>query len=161
MWWRYIIQVRYIRAVCKTFAQNEPLILKNVFQCKFFGNISSFFCSVSTLLAYLRHFDASADIYLGERYGYQLLSPNGFNYITGGGGIVFSLSVVEKLVKICRCPTASSPDDMIIALCLQRIGIEPIHSARFHQVRICLHFIAYFAKNMFYVFHFVNFSFKI
>lgn len=70
--------------------------------------------SVSTLLVYLKRFDANADVYLGERYGYQLLSPNGFNYITGGGGIVFSLSVVEKLVHFCRCPTSSSPDDMII-----------------------------------------------
>lgn len=98
-------------------------------------------CSVSTLLGYLKRFDANADIYLGERYGYQLLSPNGFNYITGGGGIVFSLSVIEKLAHICRCPSPHSPDDMIIALCLQRIGIEPIHSSRFHQVRFGLHFI--------------------
>lgn len=98
-------------------------------------------CSVSTLLGYLKRFDANADIYLGERYGYQLLSPNGFNYITGGGGIVFSLSVIEKLVHICRCPSPHSPDDMIIALCLQRIGIEPIHSSRFHQVRLGSHFI--------------------
>ena len=92
--------------------------------------------SVSTLLGYLRRFDANADIYLGERYGFQLFSPNGFNYITGGGGIVFSLSVIEKLVHICRCPSPTSPDDMIIALCLQRIGIEPIHSSRFHQVTV-------------------------
>lgn len=91
--------------------------------------------SVSTLLTYLKRFDANADVYLGERYGYQLLSSTGFNYITGGGGIVFSLSVIEKIVHICRCPDISSPDDMIIALCLQRIGIEPIHSSRFHQVR--------------------------
>lgn len=28
---------------------------------------------------------------------------------------------------------------MIIALCLQRVGIEPIHSSRFHQVRLSLH----------------------
>ncbi|XP_055295645.1 beta-1,3-glucosyltransferase [Sitodiplosis mosellana] len=90
---------------------------------------------VSTLLGYLKRFNANADVYLGERYGYQLLSRNGFNYITGGGGIVFSLSVIEKLVQNCRCPSSSSPDDMIIALCLQRIGIEPIHSSRFHQAR--------------------------
>lgn len=74
------------------------------------------------------------DIYLGERYGYQLLAPNGFNYITGGGGIVFSVGALRKLVAYCRCPSPTSPDDMIIALCLQRLGIEPIHSSRFHQV---------------------------
>lgn len=90
--------------------------------------------SISTMLTYLQHFDPNMDIYLGERYGYQLLSSNGFNYITGGGGIVFSLSVIEKLVENCQCPTSSSPDDMIIGLCLQYAGIEPIHSSRFHQV---------------------------
>lgn len=91
-------------------------------------------------------------MYLGERYGYQLLSPNGFNYITGGGGIVFSLSVVEKLVQSCTCPTPSSPDDMIIALCLQRIGIEPIHSSRFHQVKYLFFVTAIFLLNQFMVY---------
>lgn len=90
------------------------------------------------MLTYLKQFNANTDIYLGERYGYQLLLPNGFNYITGGGGIVFSLSVIEKLVENCQCPSASSPDDMIIALCLQRAGIEPIHSSRFHQVKFLI-----------------------
>lgn len=101
------------------------------------GTIS--FDSVRTLLQYIRRFNPNDNVYLGERYGYQLLSPNGFNYITGGGGIVFSLNVVEKLLQSCTCPTPSSPDDMIIALCLQRIGIEPIHSSRFHQVKYSLH----------------------
>lgn len=118
---------------------------------------------MSTLLGYLKRFDANADIYLGERYGYQLLSPNGFNYITGGGGIVFSLSVIEKLAHICRCPSPHSPDDMIIALCLQRIGIEPIHSSRFHQVRFGLHFIKNvpltFDDNAFACFLLLHFSF--
>lgn len=71
---------------------------------------------------------------MGERYGYRLHSSDGFNYITGGGGIVFSLSVVKKLVNNCSCPSDSSPDDMIIAMCLQRLGIPSIHSSKFHQV---------------------------
>lgn len=74
------------------------------------------------------------DLYLGERYGYRLLSPDGFNYITGGGGIVFSVSTIDKLVKQCSCPTSSAPDDMIIGICLKQLGIEPIHSSLFHQV---------------------------
>lgn len=93
--------------------------------------------SIPTLLAYLRNFDPSTDIYLGERYGYQLLSRYGFNYITGGAGIVFSLSAIEKLVESCRCPAPTSPDDMILALCLQKMDVEPMHSSRFHQVRLC------------------------
>lgn len=52
-----------------------------------------------------------------------------------GGGIVFSLSVIEKLLENCQCPSPTSPDDMILALCLQRMDIEPMHSSRFHQVR--------------------------
>ncbi|KAJ6650035.1 Beta-1,3-glucosyltransferase, partial [Pseudolycoriella hygida] len=75
------------------------------------------------------------DIYLGERYGYRLLSPDGFNYITGGGGIVFSIRTIKKLVNRCSCPTRSAPDDMIIGVCLKQLGIEPIHSPRFHQAR--------------------------
>lgn len=71
---------------------------------------------------------------MGERYGYRLHSSDGFNYITGGGGIVFSLNVIKILLKHCNCPAASSPDDMIIGLCLQRLNIEAIHSSRFHQV---------------------------
>lgn len=79
-------------------------------------------------------YNATDKIYLGERYGYRLLAPDGFNYITGGGGIVFSKPTIQKLVKECICPSDSSPDDMIVAVCLQRIGVEPIHSSRFHQV---------------------------
>lgn len=79
-------------------------------------------------------YNATDDIYLGERYGYRLMAHDGFNYITGGGGIVFSISTIQKLVKECICPSDSSPDDMIVAVCLQRIGVEPIHSSRFHQV---------------------------
>ncbi len=74
------------------------------------------------------------DLYLGERYGYRLLSPDGFNYITGGGGIVFSIRTVKKLIERCSCPTSSAPDDMIIGICLKQLGIEPIHSSLFHQV---------------------------
>lgn len=109
--------------------------------------------SITTLLDYLRHFNPSADIYLGERYGYQLLTPNGFNYITGGGGIVFSVNVIKELAKSCTCPSLSSPDDMIIALCLQRLGIEPIHSSRFHQVRFLFAFlVAHIFYSIFFFF---------
>lgn len=74
------------------------------------------------------------DLYLGERYGYRLLSPDGFNYITGGGGIIFSITTIKKLVEQCSCPTSSAPDDMIIGICLKQMQIEPIHSSQFHQV---------------------------
>jgi UDP-glucose:O-linked fucose beta-1,3-glucosyltransferase len=72
---------------------------------------------------------------LGERYGYHLLSNNGYNYITGGGGMVINLKVLQTLVKSCQCPSATSPDDMIIATCLHLENIEPIHSPLFKQAR--------------------------
>lgn len=73
---------------------------------------------------------------MGERYGYDLSShDNGYNYITGGGGIVFNLKTVRKLVNSCTCPTASSPDDMIFGICLKSSNIDAIHSSLFHQAR--------------------------
>lgn len=97
------------------------------------------FCSsVKQLQQTLGCYDSYVDdLYLGERYGYRLLSPDGFNYITGGGGIVFSVTTIHKLLNQCSCPTSSAPDDMIIAICLKQLGIEPIHSSLFHQVLYC------------------------
>lgn len=73
---------------------------------------------------------------LGERYGFYLHYPQGYNYITGGGGIVFSRALLEKLVlSSCECPAVSSPDDMYLAgICLKLLGIAVTHSPLFHQV---------------------------
>lgn len=92
--------------------------------------------STSSLSEYLGCFDRNDYIYLGERYGFDLFSDdNGFNYITGGGGIVFNVKTVNKIVESCSCPSLSSPDDMVIASCLTQFDIEPIHSTLFHQAR--------------------------
>lgn len=92
--------------------------------------------SISSLTEYLGCFDKSDYIYLGERYGYDLFTEdNGYNYITGGGGIVLNLKTLRKLVKRCTCPSALSPDDMIIASCLKSMNIDAIHSSLFHQAR--------------------------
>lgn len=92
--------------------------------------------STSSLSEYLGCFDRNDYVYLGERYGYDLFSDdNGYNYITGGGGIVFNMKTVKKIVESCTCPSISSPDDMIIASCLKQFEIEPIHSTLFHQAR--------------------------
>lgn len=92
--------------------------------------------STSSLSEYLGCFDKKEFIYLGERYGYDLFSEDsGYNYITGGGGIVFNVKTVRRIVESCSCPTPSSPDDMIIASCLKQFEIEPIHSTLFHQAR--------------------------
>lgn len=133
-WWHFVqVKFNFIDNIYRTMNNKQF-----EFMTEYWNSLDFIqFCSVPTLLAYLRNFDASTDIYLGERYGYQLLSRYGFNYITGGAGIVFSLSVIEKLVESCRCPAPTSPDDMILALCLQRMDVEPMHSSRFHQVRLC------------------------
>lgn len=75
-------------------------------------------------------YDSSEAIALGERYGYST-----YDYITGGGGMVFSRKCVEMIVHNCGCPANDSPDDMIIGMCLLRIGIPIIHSPLFHQAR--------------------------
>lgn len=96
----------------------------------------NFLNSTSSLSEYLGCFDRNEHVYLGERYGFDLFSDDGgSNYITGGGGIVFNLKTVRKIVESCTCPSPSSPDDMIIAACLKQHDIEPIHSSLFHQAR--------------------------
>lgn len=57
------------------------------------------------------------------------------NSISGGGGIILSVRILKNLAKTCSCPSNSSPDDMIIAACLQRLDVVPIHSSLFHQAR--------------------------
>uniref|UniRef100_A0A182JVD8 Fringe-like glycosyltransferase domain-containing protein n=1 Tax=Anopheles christyi TaxID=43041 RepID=A0A182JVD8_9DIPT len=92
--------------------------------------------STSSLAQFLSCYDPSRDLYLGERYGYHLMGTDGgYNYVTGGGGIVLSVAILDALQQTCECPSASSPDDMILAACLQRLGIRPIHSPLFHQAR--------------------------
>ncbi|XP_049288708.1 beta-1,3-glucosyltransferase [Anopheles funestus] len=92
--------------------------------------------SSASLARFLSCYDANRDLYLGERYGYHLMGPDGgYNYVTGGGGIVLSVAILDALQQTCECPSASSPDDMILAACLQRLGIRPIHSNLFHQAR--------------------------
>lgn len=92
--------------------------------------------STSSLSEYLGCFDKNDFVYLGERYGYDLFSEDsGYNYITGGGSIVFSIKTVRKITESCSCPSPDSPDDMIIASCLKQLEIEPIHSTLFHQAR--------------------------
>lgn len=76
------------------------------------------------------------DLYLGERYGFLLLdNEQSYNYITGGGGIVLSRPTLSKLANNCQCPSAASPDDMILAACLSQYGVVATHSSLFHQAR--------------------------
>ncbi|XP_017023814.1 beta-1,3-glucosyltransferase [Drosophila kikkawai] len=87
---------------------------------------------VSALLSCHNH---SELVYVGQRYGYRLHAPDGFNYHTGGAGILLSLPLVRLIVDRCSCPSASAPDDMILGYCLQVLGVPAVPAAGMHQAR--------------------------
>lgn len=90
--------------------------------------------SFRRLVNLLSCYDSNSDIALGERYGYGLDSEYGYDYITGGGGMIFSKAMVEKLAD-CHCRKDDAPDDMHIGMCLSSLDISVVHSPRFHQAR--------------------------
>ena len=50
-------------------------------------------------------YDHKKPVFIGERYGYGLNTGNGYPYITGGGGMLFSRAAVEQWKKNgCQCP---------------------------------------------------------
>ncbi|KAL7740663.1 hypothetical protein ACLKA6_000036 [Drosophila palustris] len=91
--------------------------------------------SVPRLSALLSCYNHTEHIYLGERYGYRLYAPDGFNYHTGGAGIVLSVPLLRLIVEHCSCPAASAPDDMILGYCLQALGVPALHASGLHQAR--------------------------
>ncbi|KAJ8967510.1 hypothetical protein NQ314_002825 [Rhamnusium bicolor] len=93
--------------------------------------------SVHRMQQLLTCYDASEEVALGERYGYNVLSPRGYNYITGGGGMVFSRPLLDKLIQkgVCDCPSLNTPDDMFLGICIAGLGVSVTHSPFFHQAR--------------------------
>ncbi|KAF2898307.1 hypothetical protein ILUMI_07878 [Ignelater luminosus] len=93
--------------------------------------------SVARLQQLLTCYDSTTPVALGERYGYNIHNKQGYNYITGGGGIVLSRVLLDKLgVRgTCKCPSISSPDDMFLGVCIARLGVDITHSPLFHQAR--------------------------
>ena len=74
---------------------------------------------------------------IGERYGYRTSYMHGYDYLTGGAGVVLSAAAVEQMIKpgVCECPTETTPDDMyLFGVCLSHLGIKVTHSPLFHQV---------------------------
>ncbi|XP_077422151.1 beta 3-glucosyltransferase a isoform X2 [Vanacampus margaritifer] len=91
--------------------------------------------SLPRLRSLLSCYRPSEAVYLGERYGYGL-SQGGYSYITGGGGMVFSREAVERLLQSgCKCYSDDAPDDMVLGMCLNALGIPATHSPLFHQAR--------------------------
>uniref|UniRef100_A0A3Q1C8U7 Fringe-like glycosyltransferase domain-containing protein n=1 Tax=Amphiprion ocellaris TaxID=80972 RepID=A0A3Q1C8U7_AMPOC len=90
--------------------------------------------SLPRLQVLLSCYDPSEPVCLGERYGYGL-SQGGYSYITGGGGMVFSREAVVRLLNSgCKCYSNDAPDDMVLGMCLNALGLPVTHSPLFHQV---------------------------
>lgn len=94
------------------------------------------FFSVLRMQQLLTCYDNTDLLALGERYGYNVYNTRGYNYITGGGGIVFSRPLLNKLTEngVCECPSINTPDDMYLGICIARLGVPITHSPLFHQV---------------------------
>lgn len=51
--------------------------------------------------------------------------------------MVFSREAVEQLLQSgCRCYSNDAPDDMVLGMCLNALGLPVTHSPLFHQVRL-------------------------
>ncbi|KAI4462234.1 ionotropic receptor 20a-related [Holotrichia oblita] len=93
--------------------------------------------SIPRLQQFLTCYDPNWIIAIGERYGYNVLSSEGYNYITGGGGTIFSKKMIQLLTKPgnCVCPSPSTPDDMFLGICISKLDGKMVHSPFFHQAR--------------------------
>ncbi|XP_041054519.1 beta 3-glucosyltransferase a isoform X1 [Carcharodon carcharias] len=91
--------------------------------------------SIPRLQRLLSCYNPKEPVFLGERYGYGL-GTGGYSYITGGGGIVFSREAVKQLLASgCSCYSNDAPDDMVLGMCFNSLGIPVTHSPLFHQAR--------------------------
>lgn len=83
-------------------------------------------------------YNPNTPLAIGERYGFRVWDRSrGYEYLTGGAGLVLSKPLVHEMVQPgkCDCPSATTPDDMyLFGICLTRIGVQPVHSQLFHQV---------------------------
>ncbi|GMR59628.1 hypothetical protein PMAYCL1PPCAC_29823, partial [Pristionchus mayeri] len=92
---------------------------------------------LSRLERWLRCYDEDEKVIIGERYGYgyDVSGEGGYDYPTGGAGMVFSLPAARLLVQQCECPSIDSPDDMILGMCARHLSIPIVHSPAMHQAR--------------------------
>ena len=96
---------------------------------------------VHKLLEFLKCYNPDKVLAIGQRYGFRVAQGKyGYDYITGGGGMVFSHKMVHEMMKdngeYCFCPKPDHPDDMHLAgACIANLGQRVVHSDRFHQAR--------------------------
>jgi len=95
--------------------------------------------SVAKLAKLLNCYDPSNPIILGQRYGFKVNRGfQGYDYPTGGAGMVFSRVAVSQIVgggKSCECGQPDSPDDMEIGVWATHLGLSITHSDQMHQAR--------------------------
>uniref|UniRef100_T1J2N0 Fringe-like glycosyltransferase domain-containing protein n=1 Tax=Strigamia maritima TaxID=126957 RepID=T1J2N0_STRMM len=123
----------------KTFAIIDHVVSHPEFQRKSWLVIADddTLMSIYKLRQTLSCYDPSDFIALGERYGYGVTDERGYNYITGGGGIVLSMSLARHIIEseMCICPSIDTPDDMFLGICLKKLEVPIVHSPLFHQAR--------------------------
>ncbi|XP_046840897.1 beta-1,3-glucosyltransferase-like isoform X2 [Xenia sp. Carnegie-2017] len=92
--------------------------------------------SVSRLRRLLACYNSKEKILLGERYGYGCNAGRGYEYITGGGGMVLSKVLVDAMLRSdCGCQSPDAPDDMVLGQCYRMFSLHTVHSSSFHQAR--------------------------
>lgn len=101
-----------------------------IFDCQ--CTLLQFTLSVSRLARLTNCYpNTSSPLILGERYRFGL---QGFNYPTGGAGILINKAALHILALECTCLRPDSPDDMIIGACADTLKIPLIHVPQLHQV---------------------------
>jgi len=110
---------------------------KDVFIYWFVYFVIFLYSSVNRILDIVKQFNSSLPLAIGERYGYNLQKDSGYNYLTGGGGVILSRAAIMKYSKkICPCPSPKTPDDMyLFGVCFKRMDIQMVHTPLIHQVR--------------------------
>ncbi|KAL7293185.1 hypothetical protein TKK_0013332 [Trichogramma kaykai] len=94
--------------------------------------------SMARLLRMLTCYNPADLVAIGERYGFRSTQIHGYDYLTGGAGVVLSTQLVLEMIKpkVCDCPSSTTPDDMFLfGVCLAQLGIKVTHSPLFHQAR--------------------------
>ncbi|EFN73021.1 Beta-1,3-glucosyltransferase [Camponotus floridanus] len=113
--------------------------------------------NIARLLHLLTCYNPKRLIAIGERYGFRMWDRHyGYEYLTGGAGIVLSAPLVREMLRsdVCNCPSATTPDDMyLFGLCLSRLGVQPVHSLMFHQARPVDYPVAYLVSQKPISFH--------
>lgn len=97
---------------------------------------------VSKFMEILQCYDDYHDqlLSIGQRYGYRVSIPNvsGYNFLSGGGGMIFNRKTAMLLNKDCSCPSPDPTDrmdDVHLGACLHKLGAPTVHTESLHQRR--------------------------